>query len=108
MVKRVIYGCLKFALLFYKKLVGDLRNHGFKINLYDPCVANKMVNDKQLMVIYRVDNLQVSHINQQVVTDFINCLEGKYGKLRITRWEVHDYLEMALYFLMPGKCRSKL
>ena len=51
MVKRVIYRCLKIALLFYKKLVEDLRNHGFKINLYDPFVANKMVNDKQLMVI---------------------------------------------------------
>jgi hypothetical protein len=41
-----LYGVLKAALLFYKKLVKDLMRIGFKLNLYDPCVANKIVNGK--------------------------------------------------------------
>ncbi len=37
---KALYGLLKSALLFYKKLSGDLKNYGFTINPYDPCVAN--------------------------------------------------------------------
>jgi hypothetical protein len=43
-----LYGILKAALLFYKRLVKDLTGNGFKLNLYDPCVANKTVNGKQM------------------------------------------------------------
>ena len=31
---------LKAALLFYKKLRGDLGQTSFEVNPYDPCVAN--------------------------------------------------------------------
>ena len=49
-LQKALYGCLKSALLFYEKLVGDLEAHGFKINPYDPCVANTMIGGKQLTV----------------------------------------------------------
>jgi hypothetical protein len=32
---------MKSALLFYKKLVAELREMGFAMNLYNPCIANK-------------------------------------------------------------------
>ena len=41
---KALYGLPKSALLFYKKLVGELVGVGFEINPYDPCVANKIVN----------------------------------------------------------------
>jgi hypothetical protein len=41
---KALYGLLRSALLFYKKLAGDLVNMGFEINPYDPCVANKEIN----------------------------------------------------------------
>ena len=41
---KALYGCLRSALLFYNELVVDLEAYRFTINLYDPCVANKMVN----------------------------------------------------------------
>ena len=31
-LQKALYGCLKSALLFYEKLVGDLETYGFKIN----------------------------------------------------------------------------
>ena len=38
------YGCIRSAMLWYKLFVGTLKDMGFKINPYDMCVANKMVN----------------------------------------------------------------
>jgi hypothetical protein len=47
---KALYGMLRSALLFYRKLVGDLEGDGWIINPYDPCVANRMVNGKQQTV----------------------------------------------------------
>jgi hypothetical protein len=41
-------GMLKAALLFHKKMAKDLIGIGFKLNLHDPCVANKMIDGKQM------------------------------------------------------------
>ena len=48
---KALYGLLRSALLFYKKLVADLEAYGFEINPYDPCVANKIINGKQMTVV---------------------------------------------------------
>ena len=49
-LQKSLYGCLKSALLFYEKLVEDMEAYGFRINPYDPCVANKMLGGKQITV----------------------------------------------------------
>ena len=41
---------------------------GFKLNPYDPCVANKIVHGKQLTIAWHVDDLKVSHKKYQVVS----------------------------------------
>ena len=41
---------------------------GFKINPYDPCVLNKMVNGHQMTIYWHVDDLKVSHKNENDVT----------------------------------------
>ena len=43
-LSKALYGMLRAALLFYKRLRSDLENMSFEVNPYDPCVANKMVN----------------------------------------------------------------
>jgi hypothetical protein len=43
-------GMMKSALLFYRKLVADLTSFGYEINPYDPCVANKIINGKQMTI----------------------------------------------------------
>ena len=48
---KALYGTIKVALMFYKKLMGNLKKKGFVRNPYDPCVANKMVNGKQLTLV---------------------------------------------------------
>ena len=56
-----LYGLLKSALLFCKKLRKYLEAYGFVINTYGPCVANAMIESHQMMVTWHVDDLKVSH-----------------------------------------------
>ena len=42
---RVLYGCIQSALLWYNTFVSKFSEDGFVLNRYDPCVANKQVND---------------------------------------------------------------
>ena len=43
-LKKALYGRLKAALLFWKKLSAQLQEWGFVLNPYDWCVANKTTN----------------------------------------------------------------
>jgi hypothetical protein len=68
-MQKAIYGLLRSAILFYKKLVADLESIGFKLNPYDPCVANKEVMVTQMTVCWHVDNLNVSHLDPKEKQD---------------------------------------
>ena len=61
--------------LFYKKLLRDLEKEGFEVNPYDPCVANKIVDGKQLTVTWHVDDLKVSHVKTEVIDDLYKGYE---------------------------------
>ena len=60
-VNVAIYGTLKAALLFWKKLSSSLKQRGYVINPYDWCVANKDINGSQCTIVWHVDDLQISH-----------------------------------------------
>ena len=44
-LKKALYVTLKAALLFWNLLSGTLQDWGFKLNLYDKCVANQNINN---------------------------------------------------------------
>ena len=56
-----IYGMLRSAMLFCKKLRRYLEGIVFEINPYDPCVANMTMNSSQITFCWHVDDLKVSH-----------------------------------------------
>jgi hypothetical protein len=86
---------MKSALLFYKKLVGELQSMGFEINPYGPCVANKMVNGSQMTIRWHVDDLMISHLKQEEVMQVVQQIKEIYGKnLKENVGTVHDYLGM--------------
>jgi hypothetical protein len=59
-LQKALYKMMKSALLFYRKLISELKGMGFEVNPYDPCVVNKMVNGSQMMVRWHVDDLMIS------------------------------------------------
>ncbi|KAL7545710.1 hypothetical protein ACHAWF_009061 [Thalassiosira exigua] len=104
-LQRALYGLLKSALLFYRKLWANLSKRGFVVNPYDPCVANMEVNGKQLTVCWHVDDLKMSHEDPAALTSLISWLKGLYGDLRISRGAKHDYLGMEMDFSERGKVK---
>ena len=74
-VLKAIYGLLQSALLFYRKLRGDIELKGFKINPYDPCVANKMIKGYQMTLTWHVDDVKISHKLKSEVDNCINWLK---------------------------------
>ena len=98
---------MQAALLFYNKLLSALKNKGFKVNPYDPCVANCEVNGSQMTVVWNVDDMKVSHANPETVTDFVkwvkDCFAGdNIGILKITRGKLHEFLGMCFNFTTKG------
>ena len=55
-------------------------------HMYDPCVANKDVNGKQMAVIWHVGDLKVSHIDENENSKFAEWMKTIYGeKLTVHR-----------------------
>jgi hypothetical protein len=80
---KALYGTLRAARLFWEKLSKTLVEWGFEINPYDRCVANKMVNGKQLTVGWHVDDLKISHVDTTVVDNSSTIwIESLARKLR--------------------------
>jgi hypothetical protein len=105
-LKKALYGTLKAALLFWKKLSSTLESWGFIVNPYDSCVVNKNIDGSQCTILWHVDDLKISHADPNVVTSVIKQLEGEFGKeapLTVTRGKLHDYLGMTIDYRVPGK-----
>ena len=131
-LKKALYGLLSFSLLFYRKLRGELEAYGFKINPYDPCIGNKMVTtetvvpvidkrgriirnkngskkmckvkeEKQITVIWHVDDLMMSCKDNFELTKFSCYLANIYGpKLAMHLGNKHDYLGTDFEFMNNG------
>ena len=70
-LQKALYGTLEAAWLAWEKLAGKLQEWGFELNPYDQCVANKMINGKQCTILWHVDDIKISHVDQNVVTAII-------------------------------------
>jgi len=49
-LRKALYGMMKSALIFYRKLISELKGMGFDINPYDPCIVNKIINGSKMTV----------------------------------------------------------
>jgi hypothetical protein len=108
---KALYGTMRAALLFWQLLSSKLESWGFVINPYDWCVANKMINGKQCTILWHVDDLKISHVDEDVVTGVIEKITDQFGKeapLTVTRGKVHDYLGMTLDYSVKGKVMIKM
>ena len=92
-LSKALYGMLRAALLFYKRLHSCLEDKGFVINDYEPCVAKKMFDGAQMNVCWHVDDLKISHRDEEMIYACAIDLAEEFGpKTTISRGKVHDYL----------------
>ena len=76
-----------------------LKELGFKLIPYDPCIANLEVNGNQLTIAWYVDDTKISHVDPRVVTWLLGEIEKKYGKLITKRGKTHTFVGMDIEFL---------
>ena len=93
---KALYGCIQSALLWWELFSDTLINLGFELNPYDSCVANKIVNGKQLTICWYVDDLKISHVDAKVVSEIIKAIEDKFGKMTVTRGKKHSYVGLEI------------
>ena len=108
---KALYGTLRAALIFWRKLTSKLIEWGFTINPYDWCVANKQIDGQQCTLVWHVDDMKISHGDSKVVDRIIKMLEAEFGKeapLTIRRGKIHDYLGMTLDFSIDGKVQINM
>ena len=75
---------------------------------YDPCVANKVINGKQMTISWHVDDLKLSHKDAAKVTKMIECFKSIYRNVRVSRGLIHDYVGMNLDFTDRGKLKISM
>jgi hypothetical protein len=106
-LNKALYGTLQASRLFWERISDFLiTTNGFERNPYDFCVVNKRVKDKQMTIVWYVDDLKISHEDSMVVTDMVNTLKKEFGKvsdLTVTRGKIHNYLGIRFDFSTSGK-----
>jgi hypothetical protein len=71
---------------------------GFKLKSYNLCVANSQIKRKQCKIAWYVDDNKISHVDDTVVTDIIEKIKAKVGKMTGTRGKHHVILGMDITF----------
>ena len=107
LVLKALCSVLQSSLLCHERWVKDIEAQGFVLNPYDPCVANKMANGKQLTLTWHVDDVKVLHMwRSRWWTSLFNGSKIKCGQItpvKPSRGQAHDYLAMMIDFKHQGK-----
>ena len=82
-LNKALYGTLQAAMLLWKTLAAKLVSMGFVVNPYDECVAKKVVGGRRCTNLWHVDDIKVSHVDSQVVSE---VLEHKKLNRSRTGW----------------------
>ncbi len=96
-------------MLYYRKFLSSLKNRGFTVNRYDPCVWNRVIIGKQMTICFHVDDCKISYLDPKIVDYTIAWLRNEYesvftdgrGMMKVARGKVHKYLGMTLDFATP-------
>ena len=111
--QNALYGMMVVSLLHCRKFTKSLTDVGFKINPYDPCVANNMIDGQQMTIFYHVEDCKLSHRRSKVTDRMIKWLRQEYksifeygsGKMEVSRGKVHKYLGMTLDYTVRGQVK---
>lgn len=93
---------MQAALLWYETFSCCLKANGFKLNKYDPCVANKIIDGKQCTICWHVDDSKISHADPKVVDSVIKMIESEFGEMTVTRGNKHNYVGMNFELMKDG------
>ena len=77
---------------------------GFYLNLYDPCVVNKMVNGKRVSIFWQSDDLNIFQVYQKEVLRIIEWMKIIYDEdIMVVQGNKHEYLVIDINLSIPLK-----
>jgi hypothetical protein len=111
--QNALYGTMVASLLYFHKFVKSLKDIGFIINPYDPYVANKIMECKQMIIRFHVDYCKLSHRKKKCMDTVIEYLRQEYesifedgtGAMTVSRGKIHKYLGMTLDYTVCGQVK---
>ena len=75
---KITYGAMNTAFLFCKKLSRILKGWNVIMSLCDPYVWKKDADQRQIKIIFYIDNFLMTHVHSQLLTEHIKFLDGHY------------------------------
>ena len=72
---KALYEMMKTSVLYYKKFRKDIEDIGYEVNLYDNCIANKIINRHQHTITWHVDDMKSIHVYSKVNEYFYKWCE---------------------------------
>jgi hypothetical protein len=111
--QNTLYGTMVASLLYYQKFVKSLTDIDFIINPYDPCVANNIIEGKQMTICFHVYDWKLSHRKKTGMDRMIGYLRQEYERIfedgsvamTVSRGKVHKYIGMTLDYSVPGQVK---
>ena len=100
-LKNDFYDYIRTTILLYRKLSGDLLRMWFNMNLYDYLIANNIVKVLQLIILWYIHDLNLSHVNVNEV-NIDQLFIGGYGYMIVFKKSRHDYLSVHVDFRKEG------
>ena len=77
--------------MWYALFVSTLQDFGFKLNPYDECVANKIINGQKYTNFWHVDDNKILNVDKNVVIEVIESIKAKFGKMIVTCGKTHVF-----------------
>ena len=81
---------------------------GYTVNNADPCVLNKLVNNKQSTVLIHVDDIMCLCVEKKAHDDLANLLKRKFKETKYNKGLVLSYLGMTFDFSEKGKIKVSM
>ena len=72
-LKRALYGFVESARLWYELISKDLEELGFKKNIHDMCVFNRLEKDtnKQTTIVLNVDDMMITADKEETIDNLL-------------------------------------
>ena len=71
------------------------------MNLCRLCIWNKDEHQKQLTIIFHINDIMIVHAQRTTATDCVKLLDNNYGSkdpLTMTREKIYEYLSVTIGF----------
>lgn len=100
---KALYGCVQSAKLWHDKLIGTLKQLGFRQNEVDPCVLTKTVDGARCILTVYVDDILALSTNKATLEWLATELRKVFDDVKAESASNFSYLGMHIK-LENGKC----